>query len=127
MKEIVNQYKNQIKKLLNNKLYVLSLIVVAILGYGYLITHVSIGMDDTCLDRYYKGFFSNNMIAAGRWGSYLIYKLLNIVEFTPFWLEILTVITIMATAVLISSFIIKNIKKSNIGICIVYFLLYRSS
>lgn len=126
MKEIINQYKNQIKKLLNNKLYVLSLIIVAILGYGYLITHVSIGMDDTCLDRYYKGFFTNNMIAAGRWGSYLIYKLLNIVEFTPFWLEILTVITIMATAVLISSFIIKNIKKSNIGICIVFSCIYIS-
>lgn len=68
MKRVVKTYSELIKGIINNKLYIFSIIIVAILGYGFAITNYSIGMDDTCLDRYYANFFGiNNMIAAGRW------------------------------------------------------------
>lgn len=126
MKKILMEYKDEVRELLNSKKYLFSIIIVAILSYGYLITHTTVGMDDTCLDRYYGAFFSENMIAAGRWGSYLLYKILNIASFTPFWLETLTTLVIIATAVLISCFIRKNLKQSNIVISLIFSCIYIS-
>lgn len=126
MKEIINKYKKEMKELINSKLYIFFIIIVTILGYGYFVTHVTIGMDDTCLDRYYGSFFSKNMIAAGRWGSYLIYKILGVTSFTPFWLEILTILILVVTAILISCFLKKNIKNLKNCVCILFSCLYIS-
>lgn len=126
MKEILIDYKEKIKDLINNKKYMLTIIIVAILGYGYYITNVSIGMDDTCLDRYYGTVFSENMICYGRWGGYLLYKALGLTYFTPFWVETLTVLIMLCTAIFISAFIMKNIKKNDIKISIVFSCIYLS-
>lgn len=126
MKEILTDYKGKIKELINNKKYILAVLITAILGYGYYVTNVSIGMDDTCLDRYYGEFYSNNMICYGRWGSYLLYKLLNLTSFTPFWVEVLTVIIILFTVTLISAFIVRNIKKDDIKLPIIFSCIYLS-
>ena len=112
MKNIIEEYKKELKELISSKKYLFSIIIVSILAYGFAITHCSIGIDDTALDRYYGDFFSINMIAAGRWGSYFLYKLLNLTSFTPFWLDFLTVLIIVSTAILISSFIRRNIRKN---------------
>ena len=81
-------------------MYILSIVIVSILSYGYFITHVTIGMDDTCLDRYYGNLFEINIISmTGRWGSCFLYKLLDISQFTPLWLEILSVLVLIITAI----------------------------
>lgn len=127
MKKIIAQYKEQLKDLLNNKKYIFSIIIVSILAYGYFITHVTIGMDDTCLDRYYGHFFGSNIIAiVGRWGSYALYKILGVVNFTPFWLEVLAVLTFVFTAMIISCFIKKNIHPKNDLVCIIFSCIYIS-
>lgn len=72
MKDILEDYKEEIKKMLNNKFYVFSIILVTILAYGYFITHVTLGIDDTCLDRYYGDFYSENMIAYREMGKLFI-------------------------------------------------------
>ena len=126
MRNIIREYKEELKKLLSKKGYLFSIIIVCILAYGYAITHVSIGMDDTCLDRYYGSFFSENMASAGRWGSYILYKILGITNFTPFWLEFLTVLVIMSTCVLISCFIRKNIKKQDVILSTIFSCIYIS-
>lgn len=126
MKEMIKQYKEEVKQLVCHKRYFLAMIIVSILSYGFAITHGTVGIDDTCLDRYYGDFFSINMISAGRWGSYLLYKLLNITSFTPFWLDFLTVLVIMATAILISAFIRKNVKKQDIILSTLFSCIYIS-
>ena len=126
MKQVVNDYKEKIKELVNNKKYMLAILITAILGYGYYVTNVSIGMDDTCLDRYYGEFYSNNMICYGRWGSYLLYKILNLTSFTPFWVEALTVIIILLTTILVSAFIVRNTKRDNIKLPIIFSCIYLS-
>ncbi len=126
MKNIIEEYKKELKELISSKKYLFSIIIVSILAYGFAITHCSIGMDDTALDRYYGEFFSKNMIAAGRWGSYFLYKLLNLTSFTPFWLDLLTVLIIVSTAILISSFIRRNIRKNDIVLSLIFSCLYIS-
>ena len=128
MKNIVNEYKKELRKIFNNKLYMFSIILTAILGYGYLITHTTIGIDDTCLDRYYGGLYSNNNMIAlgGRWGSYFFCKLLNLTNFTPFWTELLTIIMYVFTAIIISCFINKNFSIKNNLVSIIFSCIYIS-
>jgi len=127
MKSIIDKNKEEMKKLFKDKCYIIFVVLTAILGFGYLITHTTVGMDDTSLDRYYSGFFDVNIISmVGRWGSYFLYKLLNITSFTPFWLETLTVLTIIFTAVIITCFINKNFKVKNSLIGIIFSCIYIS-
>ena len=127
MKNIIRDYKEEIKKIVNDKKYIISIIITAILGYGYLITHTTIGMDDTALDIYYADLFDVNIISiVGRWGSYLLYKILGITNFTPFWLEMMTVIAFIITAIIITAFINKNFKPKTNLVGIVFSCVYIS-
>lgn len=93
MKETVKEYKRHIADLLNNKIYIFSILLVAILSYGFTISNFSIGIDDLGFDRYVTGPY---ILAAGRWGTTLIYTMLQIFQFTPFWLElIVTILTVI--------------------------------
>ena len=46
------ELKRQIEYFLKNKIYMASLIIAAIAGYGYEITHSSLGIDDVCIGLY---------------------------------------------------------------------------
>lgn len=52
MKKIIDEYKEQIKYFILNKKYMIAIIIIGILSYGFTITHYSIGIDDLCFDRY---------------------------------------------------------------------------
>lgn len=105
MKEIYNEYKSNIKELLSNKLYVFFIILVAILSYGFTITNFSVGIDDLCFDRYVTGNF---ILPAGRWGTTLLYSILQIFRFTPFWLEIIVTILTVIMGIIFTAFIKKE-------------------
>lgn len=102
MKTIFEEYKKNIKELLNNKAYVISIILVALLAYGFTLVNYAIGVDDLCFDRYVTGTY---LLSASRWGTTLLYQILGIVKFTPFWLElIVTILTVMMGIVFTSFF-----------------------
>lgn len=105
MKEIVETYKEQVKYFISNKRYMVTMIIVAILSYGFTITHYSIGMDDLCFDRYVHGTY---LLSAKRWGTWLLYNVLQINEFTPFWLDAVVVIFMVIIAIVLSAFIRKQ-------------------
>lgn len=108
MENIKNEYKNATKYFLKNKAFIVAIILVTILSFGFTITHPSVGMDDTAFDRYYQ---DKEMLAIGRWGSYLVYQILNITEFIPFWIDFIASSIIMLTAVLWCVFLKKNLKE----------------
>ena len=114
MEKIKKEYKEAIKYFLNNKAFVITVILVTVLSFGFTITNSSIGMDDTAFDVYYQG---KEMLAIGRWGAYIIYEILNITEFVPFWLDFIASSIIMFTAILWCIFLKKNLgnKLSNVA------------
>jgi len=127
VKNIINQYKKELEELLKNRKYIICIVITAILGYGYLITHTTIGMDDTSLDIYYSNLFDMNIIGiVGRWGSYFLYRILHITSFTPFWLEVLTVLTYIFTAMIITCFINKNLGAKGKSVGIIFSCIYIS-
>lgn len=111
LKKIKDEYKEVVKYFLKNKFFMCTIIIVAILSFGFTITHHSVGVDDTCLDRYYtlnSEYSNTNMITAGRWGSFILYYVLDITSFTPFWLDCITTLLIIATAITCCIFIKKQ-------------------
>lgn len=55
MKQLKEDYKKTIKYFVENKIFVIAIILVTILSFGFTITNSSVGMDDTAFDRYYAG------------------------------------------------------------------------
>lgn len=107
MENIKKQYQEAIKYFINKKIFIMIVILITILSFGFAVTNSSVGMDDTAFDRYYQ---DKEMLAIGRWGSYLVYQILNITEFIPFWIDFIASSIIMLTAVLWCIFLKKNLE-----------------
>lgn len=118
------EYKKSVNYFLKNKVFIVAVILITVLSFGFTITNSSIGMDDTAFDRYYQG---KEMLAIGRWGSYLVYQILNIIEFIPFWIDFIASSIIMLTAVLWCVFLKKNLKdKLSLGAYIAFATVFIS-
>ena len=125
MKTIIEEYKSEIKKLIVDPKYIVPVIFVAILSYGFAITHYSIGIDDLCFDRYVSGTY---ILSAKRWGTWFLYNILNIKEFTPFWLEFVVSTFMVIIAVLLSAFLKKQLNdKINIWGYVIFSSIFISN
>lgn len=107
----MKELKEELKYFLNNKVLIATLIIVTLLSYGFAITHMSIGVDDLCFDRYVDGTY---ILSANRWGTWLIYKILGINEYNPFFVEGLTALIYMGTALLMCASI-RSVAKDKIS------------
>ncbi len=99
---MIRELKKQIYYFMKHKVYMVSLILAAIAGYGFEITHTSMGIDDVCIESYFDGGLG---VAIGRWPFFLINKLFHITDFEPFILELAAVLLMVFAAILWSSLI----------------------
>lgn len=106
MSKIYNEYKENIKYFITKKTYIITIIMLTILCYGFYITNFSVGVDDFSQDRYVTGTY---LLSQGRWGNVLLARLLNFTTFVPFWTEFIATIFLVFTAILLSAFIRKEI------------------
>ena len=124
MEKIKEDYKIATKYFLKNKLFIVTIILVTILSFGFTITNPSVGMDETAFDRYYQ---NKEMLESGRWGSYLLYNGLGIIEFIPFWIDFLVATIIAFIAVMWCIFLKKNLQeKLSIGAYLVFATIFIS-
>ncbi len=82
--------------LLKNKWFILACILSVICGYGYLFTHGTCGIDDISIDLYFEDGLG---VAIGRWPYYIINKIISVVPYTAFWGDFVTVIGMLAAAI----------------------------
>ena len=76
-----------------NKYYCMALYLTAVLSYGYLITHQTVGIDDTP----YAYYFEEGLAAiVGRWVMFLVNKVFHVAEFAPFVTDLAGVLIFMA-------------------------------
>lgn len=108
--KIFTNYKEDFIKFINNKKFMIPILIVFFLSYGFMLSHFSIGVDDLCLDRYVKGSY---ILSAGRWGTWLVYNILNINEYIPFWVDLVTLLMLIFTSVILCVFI-KRITKNKL-------------
>lgn len=76
-----------------NRVYMLLLSVTALFSYGFMVTHYTIGIDDTP----YAYYFEEGLAAiVGRWVLFLLNKAVDIAQFAPFLTDFAGVLLLMA-------------------------------
>ena len=76
-----------------NKYYVMALSLTAVLSFGYLVTHQTVGIDDTPYAYYFEEGLA---VIVGRWLMFLINKVFHISDFAPFVTDLAGVLILMA-------------------------------
>lgn len=93
---LLKEIKTQSMYFLKNPLYMCGLLLSAVFGYGYVLTHGTCGIDDISIDLYFEYGIG---VAIGRWPYYLINKIIPIAEYTPFIGDFITVLLFMVSAI----------------------------
>lgn len=70
---------------------------IVILSYGFLLCNQSIGVDDENFDFYFK---NNAIVASGRWGSWLLGKILNTYSYLPVWRDIIAIAVLICASII---------------------------
>lgn len=90
------KWLGEIQYFLKNKIYMAVLSLTAVCSYGFLVTHQTVGIDDTP----YAYYFEEGLNAiVGRWFLYLVNKVFHVAEFSPFMTDLVGVLILMAAAV----------------------------
>lgn len=93
-------WNGMLHKLCGNRLYMGILLLTAVCAYGYKVTNVTIGIDDTP-SLYY---FEEGLIAiVGRWVLFLLNKVISLAEFAPFVTDFAAVLLLIAAAIVWSA------------------------
>lgn len=93
-------WNGMLHKLCGNRLYMGILLLTAVCAYGYKVTNVTIGIDDTP-SLYY---FEEGLIAiVGRWVLFLLNKVISLAEFAPFVTDFAAVLFLIAAAIVWSA------------------------
>lgn len=73
------------------------MILTALGGYGYAITHSGIGMDDTAVSLYFHDGLAPYV---GRWTLYLLGKVFHITDYFPYFIDLVGTILLILSATL---------------------------
>jgi hypothetical protein len=93
MIQTLGRIRMRATELLKNKYYTLVLLLTAVCSYGFLITHSTVGIDDTP----YSYYFEEGLVAiVGRWVLFLLNKAVDIAEYAPFVTDFAGVLILMA-------------------------------
>ncbi len=101
-----------------NKYYVMALSLTAVLSFGYLVTHQTVGIDDTPYAYYFEEGLA---VIVGRWLMFLINRVFHISDFAPFVTDLAGVLILMA-AVTVWCVLMKRIFRGKIPM--VGYILY---
>lgn len=89
----MKEWKELFLSFWKNKYYTLSLCLTGLFSFGYLVTHSTVGIDDTPYLRYFEEGLS---AIVGRWVMFLINKVFHVAEFAPFMTDLAGVLILMA-------------------------------
>ena len=110
MKYIMDKYKKSFKELLTDVTYIIPIILIAILSFGFVLTHETINIDTLSAERYFE---NGELIAQGRIGAVLIHSIFKIMEFNPFFVDCIAVIFLILAA-MIFVILFKEVSRNQI-------------
>ena len=93
----MKKYWKEFRKFGEDRLYVLVLALAAVCAYGFMVTHPTVGIDDTP----YQYYFEDGLAAiVGRWVIFLLNKVVHVADFAPFITDFAGVLILMAAVTL---------------------------
>ena len=93
----MKQLWSELRWFWKQKIYVISVLITAVCGYGFAIVQPIIGIDDTAVELYLQDGLEPVM---GRWVVFLLNRVFHVSEFSPFMLEFVGVIMLCIAATL---------------------------
>ncbi len=94
--QVVTDWSRIVRKFCENRLFMGILLLAAVGAYGYKLTTVTIGIDDTP-SQYY---FEDGLIAiVGRWVLFLLNKIISLAEYVPFVTDFIAVCLLVLAAI----------------------------
>ena len=115
---MIRELREQIGYFIKKRIYMLSLIMAALAGYGYQLCHGTCGIDDISIDLYFEKGLG---VAIGRWPYYLLNKIIPLAEYKPFLWDFIMLLLMMVSAVLWCVLIRMVIKKELPIVCYIVF------
>lgn len=91
----MKSFWEEFKYFWSNKVYAAVVSLTAVCSYGFLISHETVGIDDTCIPLYFEDGLAP---AVGRWTLYLINKCFHFSDFAPWMTEIAGVLLLLFAA-----------------------------
>lgn len=82
---------------LQNRCYIIIVSLVAALSYGFVVSHPTVGIDDTAIGMYFGDGLAPAM---GRWFLYLLNKVISLDSFLPWMTELVSVIILVLSVTL---------------------------
>lgn len=96
----MKRLREEISVFLQNRMYVILLLLVAVGGYGFKLMHPTIGIDDTP----YEYYFSDGLaVVVGRWVLFLLNRFLDIGDYAPFLTDFAGVLLLLAAVTIWSA------------------------
>lgn len=106
----MKKWTDELRGFWRDKYFMLALAFTAIGSYGFLITHATVGIDDTP----YAYYFEEGLAAiVGRWVMFLLNKVVQIADFAPFLTDLAGVV-LMAAAAMVWCVLLKRIFGSRV-------------
>lgn len=88
----MEKWKQNFLFFLQNKVYIAVLSLTALLGYGFLVTHGTVGIDDTPFEYYFEEGLN---VIVGRWFLFVLNKFFHVSDFAPFITDLAGVLILM--------------------------------
>lgn len=92
-RKCLQKWKDCFTALCGSRLYRGVLILTALCSYGFLVTHHTVGIDDTPFALYFEEGLN---AIVGRWVLFLLNKIFHVAEFVPFIVDLMGVLILMA-------------------------------
>lgn len=92
-RKCLQKWKDCFTALCGSRLYRSALILTALCSYGFLVTHHTVGVDDTPFALYFEEGLN---AIVGRWFLFLFNKVFHVAEFVPFIVDLAGVLILMA-------------------------------
>lgn len=104
----MKSFFTDLKKLIFDLKFIVPLILVTFLGYGYMLMHFTIGIDDLTRPRY----IGSENIAQGRFSGTIIDYMFGFTEYKPLWEDLLSVIIMIIAGILVNHLLRRITKNS---------------
>lgn len=89
----MKKWLEDFQKFYRDRRYVLILALTAVCAYGFMVTHSTVGIDDTPYEYYFEEGLA---VIVGRWVLFLLNKVVHISDFAPFLTDFAGVLLLMA-------------------------------
>ena len=92
---MVKQLAEDLRYFIFNKIYGFVVFLAAVCAYGFQVTHVAVGIDDTTMPMYYAEGLEAVM---GRWTLFMLNKIIHFSDFAPWMTDLIGVLFLILAA-----------------------------